>query len=65
MENAFLNPVSFDYYLSAGLAYGLTSSWQVTLMPSFSGALTKKVDGLFKDPSDFSLGASAGLNYRF
>lgn len=60
-----LHPVSFDYYLGAGLAVDFTPAWRLVLMPSFSGGLTQKIDGLFKDSKDFSLGANAEINYRF
>jgi len=60
-----LNPVSFDYFLGAGLAYDPAPAWRVTLMPFLSGGLTKKFDALFKDPSDLSLGVSAGVSYKF
>ena len=59
------HPVSFDYYFGAGLACDLSPAWRLILMPSLSGSLTRKIDGLFSDPSDFSLGAAAELNYRF
>lgn len=34
-------------------------------MPYFSGSLTKKLDGPFIDPNDYSIGGSAAVSYRF
>jgi opacity protein-like surface antigen len=65
IESSRLNPLSFDYFLGAGLAYDITPSWQLSLMPSVSGSLTTKIDALFQDPSDFTVGLTAGLAYRF
>lgn len=60
-----LNSISFDFFLSAGLAYDLSASWRFSLMPYFSGSLTKKLDGPFIDPNDYSIGGSAAVSYRF
>ncbi|MFZ2899382.1 MAG: outer membrane beta-barrel protein [Saprospiraceae bacterium] len=65
IESSRLNPVSFDYFLGAGLAFDITPSWQVSLMPSVSGSLTTKIDALFQDPTDITVGLTAGLGYRF
>jgi hypothetical protein len=60
-----LNSISFDFFLSAGLAYDLSASWRFSFMPYFSGSLTKKLDGPFIDPNDYSIGGSAAVSYRF
>lgn len=65
VEAPAFNTLSFDYVLGAGAAYDLSPSWRISLMPSLTGSLTKKFDALFKDPSDYSLGVSMGLSYRF
>lgn len=60
-----LNSISFDFFLSAGLAYDLSPSWRFSFMPYFSGSLTKKLDGPFIDPNDYSIGGSVAVNYKF
>lgn len=60
-----LNSISFDFFLSAGLAYDLNASWRFSFMPYFSGSLTKKLDGPFIDPNDYSIGGSAAVSYKF
>jgi hypothetical protein len=60
-----LNSISFDFFLSAGLAYDLSASWRFSFMPYFSGSLTKKLDGPFIDPNDYSIGGSAAVSYKF
>ena len=65
VEVPAFNALSFDYVLCASAAYDLSPSWQISLMASLTGSLTKKFDDLFKDPSDYSLGVSMGLSYRF
>lgn len=65
VEPSRLNPVSFDYFLGAGLAFDIAPAWRIGLMPSLSGALTSKTDALFHDPVDFSAGVTASVGYRF
>jgi hypothetical protein len=60
-----LNSISFDFFLSAGLAYDLNHAWRFSFMPYFSGSLTKKLDGPFIDPNDYSIGGSAAVIYKF